>query len=198
MRRSLLLLVLCSAVKAPYPANVRALGEADQYLPGCREGVSASNIRVCQSLQNTFRENYVRAWTGNALSMKNLAAYFAPRPTEADAISAWVRPSKVESCAWAMAVQTRGVPAEDGTPIDSMRYTHCGNSLSDADIADAERRASYILHRIDTTPTHWTNDWSDDCHPFDPKLAAYGRLGSARCKRPAKLDSSVAPFLPSQ
>ena len=187
-------LFLCAA-GAEIPANRRALDEATTLLSNACEIANPADVKACHGLQNTFLLNYLRAMSGEALSMKNLATYFS------GANNGEVVASKMRSCAWAMMAEMSDRPPEDGSSIDGEIDLYCHN-LPENDLTAAKHLSALTWAQIERQPTTlalgaYGDTWpSLDCDQF-VAAAARGQFAPPRCKpQTGPLDSSVAPLVP--
>ena len=178
------------------PANRRALDEASAFLSDACAIANPHDAKSCHALQDVFLLDYLRAMSGDTLSMKNLAAYFG-HPSQGE-----VSMSKLRGCAWAMMAEVSPNPTEDGTPVDGMIDAYC-HALPTNDFEAAKHLATITSFRIERAPARapkardGTTRPGTDCDTFTVAYAARGQFTPPACKpRVGSLDSAVAPLVP--
>jgi hypothetical protein len=177
---------LLLAAAKDIPANRRALEEGSAFLSNTCEVKNPADSASCRSLQDTFLLNYLRAMSGDTLSLKNMASYFSY--DQFGIIST----SNVTSCAWAILAQASTVPSEDGSSTDGLVDAYC-HALSDNDTVAAKHLADVLGDRIDHTPTRPPHQADGDgwpgngCDEFRRDLAARGEFAPPHC-RPGRVD----------
>ncbi len=178
------------------PANRRALDEASTFLSDACEISNPQDAKVCRRLQNDFLLDYLRAMSGDTLSMKKLAGYFGGHSRGE------VSASKLRSCAWAVMAEMSPSPTEDGSSVDGTIDAYC-QALPPNDFQAAKHLATVTSIRIEHAPAKAPkardgDPWpGTDCDTFTVAYAARGQFTPPACKpHVGPLDSTVTPPVP--